>query len=91
MPRGKRFDGLNIPRAIERMGCCDVGGGSTMNTAGRYIGTDPVGEGGIYMRDTRRRTSGRTRGVLRVRCVGGVAYLRGVGGGEDGKTMWART
>jgi hypothetical protein len=53
-----------------------------MNTAGRYIGTDPVGEGGIYMRDTRRRTSGRTRGVLRVRCVGGVAYLRGGRGGR---------
>jgi hypothetical protein len=28
------------------MGCGDVGGGSTTNTAGWYIGTDPVGEGG---------------------------------------------
>ena len=66
------------------MGCGDVGGGSTTNTAGRYIGTDPVGEGGDIH-------AGHKTKNIRPDTGGTTSSLRGGGclspGGEGGEKM----
>ena len=62
-----------------------------MNTAGRYIGTDPVGEGGdIHAGQDEEHQAGHG-GYYEFVAWGGLPISGGGGGGEDGKTMWART
>jgi hypothetical protein len=67
------------------MGCGDVGGGSTTNIAGRYIGTDPVGEGGgIHAGQDEEHQAGHG-GYYKFIAWGGCLPPGGEGGEEMGK------